>query len=182
MIPLHERISKQYLGQQKALHAAPRGYGAKGARWVSTVLTVRDAYQAGSILDYGCGQGSLSRAIQVATGTACREYDPAIDGKDAPPGFADLVVCTDVLEHIEPEKLDAVLRHIRGLARKAVFLVVSTRAANKHLDDGRNAHLIIETNDWWMQRVLAAGFTVKPPPQIHQMRWPGKAWIAVLEP
>ena len=177
-----ERISNEYLEQQKLLHASPRGYGGKGARWVSTVLAVSDAYQAMSILDYGCGQGSLSRAIQLATGTRCLEYDPAIEGKDSAPEPADLLVCTDVLEHIEPDRLDNVLRHIRSLARKAVFVVVSTRPANKHLSDGRNAHLIIQHDAWWIARVQAVGFTAQPPPDIHPMKHPTLAWVGVLEP
>lgn len=182
MMPKRDRISDAYLEQQKAMHVSPRGYGAKGARWVSTVLAVRDAYRAGSILDYGAGQGSLSRAIQLATGTGCREYDPAIQGKDDPPDFADLVVCTDVLEHIEPAYVDNVITHLRQLARKAVFVVISTRPANKDLPDGRNAHLIVEPNEWWDARMRKNGFVVKPPPDIHPDKMPGKAWVAVLEP
>jgi 2-polyprenyl-3-methyl-5-hydroxy-6-metoxy-1,4-benzoquinol methylase len=78
-----------------------------------------------------------------------REYDPAIAGKEASPAPADLVVCTDVLEHVEPELLDHVLDHLQGLARRLLFLVVATRSAKKTLEDGRNAHLIVEPDAWW---------------------------------
>jgi hypothetical protein len=183
VIHLQDRISSGYLHQQKALHAMPRGYGARGSHWASTVIAVCEQYGAGSLLDYGCGQGSLAAAVTLKTSTLdCREYDPAIPGKDRPPVFADVVSCTDVLEHIEPEFLDNVLTHIRQLARRAVFLVVSTRPANKELSDGRNAHLIIQPGEWWQARVEAVGFVVKPPPSMVPAKKPGKAWVAVLEP
>ena len=38
-----------------------------------------------------------------------KEYDPAIPGKDSLPEPADIVVCSDVLEHIEPNYLLNVL-------------------------------------------------------------------------
>ncbi len=183
MIAVKELISYPYLQTQKELHAKPEGYGGKGSRWVSTVLSVAEQYKVGhSILDYGCGRGSLGDAIFLATGTRCREYDPAVAGKDHQPAFADLVSCTDVLEHIEPEKLPLVLEHLRSLARKAVFVVICTRPSNKTLSDGRNAHLIVEGDDWWRSQCEAAGFTVKPAPVIHPVKMPAKAWIAVLEP
>ncbi len=89
-----------------------------------------------------------------------REYDPAIEGKDGRPVFADLVVCTDVLEHIEPDRLDNVLTHLRTLARRAVFVVINTQPSNKTLTDGRNAHLIVEPAVWWYERLQVAAFTV----------------------
>jgi hypothetical protein len=82
-----------------------------------------------------------------------REYDPAIPGKDGEPEAAEFVVCTDVLEHIELDCLDEVLDHIRWLAGKYAFLNIATRPAVKVLPDGRNAHLIIESADWWKTRV-----------------------------
>ena len=78
-----------------------------------------------------------------------REYDPAVPGKDAEPQPADLVICTDVLEHIEPDCLNDVLDHIRQVSLKYAFVNVSTRPAVKFLQDGRNAHLIIQPADWW---------------------------------
>jgi hypothetical protein len=180
---LGDLISSDYLKSQRIMHANPRGYGGRGYVWTSTVLQVSDRYKATSILDYGCGQGTLMHAIRlVSPNTSCREYDPAIAGKDSRPEFADMVVCTDVLEHIEPDHLDAVLAHIRGLARKVVFFVVATRPANKILPNGDNAHLIIEEDVWWQARIEAAGFTVKEPPTVHPDKMPGKCWIGVCEP
>lgn len=185
-------ISPSYLATQEALHATPRGYGAKGAKWCETVVRLAEYLGATSILDYGCGQGSLGRALRSVKPPAWRvdEYDPAIPSKRGLPMFADLVVCTDVLEHIEPDRLDAVLAHLRLLARKAAFLVINLRPANKTLTDGRNAHLIQESPEWWADRLRRAGFGFASWPEdvplAESLRLNPekrkKCWIAVVTP
>jgi hypothetical protein len=176
-------ISPDYLESQKAMHAHPRGYGGRGYTWAPTVIDVARRYDVLSILDYGSGQGTLGKALREA-GHVCRDYDPAIPQWSAPPVFADMVTCCDVLEHIEPDKLDTVLRHIRLLARKVVFLVIATRPANKLLPNGQNAHLIIESKDWWSDRIAQAGFVRQEPPTVLPDKMPGKGkcWMAVLKP
>jgi hypothetical protein len=173
MTSLHDaktRISPKYAELQRELHARPDGYGGKGGKWVETVVAIARTIAAWSVLDYGCGRCTLARALhaQALEGVRLEEYDPAVPGKDSPPAFADLVVCTDVLEHIEPDRLDAVLAHLHLLTRKAAFLVIALEPANKVLADGRNAHLIQESADWWRARLTAAGFTVQP----WDARWP----------
>lgn len=183
MIPTLERISPKYLEMQKTLHADPRGYGGRGDKWAGVVLQVAIEHECSSILDYGCGQGSLARTLRSQPLGAIRvdEYDPAIPGKDALPDFADLVVCTDVLEHVEPDRLDAVLAHLKLLARKALWIVVSTKGSNKVLADGRNAHIIIQPGAWWKERFKAAGFELHTPPTIVRSE-PSKEWAVVLTP
>lgn len=178
----HELISPKYVEMQRILHAAPRGYGGRGEKWAGVVLQVALKYEATSILDYGCGQGSLARVLrsQDLGAITVREYDPAIHGKDQLPEFADLVNVTDVLEHIEPERLSVVLAHIRSLARKVVFAVISTKDSNKILADGRNAHVIIKPGPWWKDQLRLAGFTLRPPPSI--VRQTSKEWVGVLIP
>lgn len=146
-------ISPEYLAQQKELHTNEK-YGVASRRWINHVRVAIETFGAKSILDYGCGKGRLKEAIPEVV-----EYDPAIPGKDADPEPADLVVCTDVLEHIEPDNLDAVLQHIRSKTKCRLFFSIATCAAKKTLPDGRNAHLIIEPPEWWLDR-LAPYFRV----------------------
>lgn len=183
MFQILDLISPEYRKTQKVMHAHPRGYGGRGYVWAPTVMEVARRYDAMSILDYGAGAGTLGKALREA-GFVCRDYDPAIPGWDARPDFADMVSCTDVIEHIEPDKLDTVLAHIRGLARKVVFLVIATRPANKLLPSGENAHLIIERKEWWSDRIAKAGFTLEPRPTVLPEKMPGKGkcWMAVLKP
>lgn len=103
------------------------------------------------LLDYGCGKQALKDALGIVEGYV--PYDPAIPGIDAPPVPTDLVVCTDVLEHVEPEMLDAVLDDLQRVTRIG-FFAVHTGAALNHLPDGRNAHLIQEPARWWLPKIL----------------------------
>jgi len=176
-------ISPEYLQTQIAFHRDPAGYGERGGKWAETVRWLISHYNAASVLDYGCGKASLSSEL----GPICRDYDPAIPGKDALPSFADLVVSTDVLEHVEPDKLSSVLEHIRSLARRAVFVVVALVPTNKTLPDGQNAHLIQESPEWWTDQIASAGFTFADLPDLPiPERLLGekrhKFWLAVLTP
>lgn len=174
-------ISPAYLEMQKELHARPKGYGGKGDKWAPAVAVMVDAFSAWSVLDYGSGQGSLKKALLPLLTRSVRinEYDPAIPGKDAQPEFADLVTVTDVLEHVEPDRLSTVLAHLKVLARKAVFVVIATRPSNKTMTDGRNAHLIIESGEWWHLKMIEAGFTVNEGPT-SPLKKVSREWVAVL--
>jgi hypothetical protein len=145
-------ITPEYRELQRKLHATGT-YGLGGSIQDSLNALAQAGAEPGkhSVLDYGCGNGQLKKAIEEQFDV--REYDPCIDGKDGPPEKADFVLCNDVLEHIEPDCLPHVLGHIKELARLYAILIISTRKANKDLEDGRNAHLIVEGLDWWKDRL-----------------------------
>jgi len=107
------------------------------------------------VFDYGCGKGTLNENLDINI----KEYDPAITGKEAPPQPADVVMCTDVLEHIEPECLNAVFKDLARVVKRHGFFTIATREARKVLPDGRNAHLIIQPPEWWLEQ-LAEHFTI----------------------
>lgn len=138
-------ISEEYRKLNLQLHEGGR-YGRFGDRWAEKVRLIAQVYGISTILDYGCGQGSLKKAL----GVDIAEYDPAIAGKDMLPSPADLVVCTDVLEHIEPALLENVLDHLQALSARYLMVSVSTRPAAKFLADGRNAHLIVQPASVWL--------------------------------
>ena len=141
-------ISEEYRDLNAELHASSRKFGSHGHRWASRVSAFLD--EGYSVLDYGCGKGMLRQFV----GPIVSEYDPAIKGKDQEPDPADLVVCTDVLEHIEPDKLDAVLGHLATLTKRRLLFNIATKYAINHLlPDGRNPHLIVESPDWWKAKL-----------------------------
>ncbi len=141
-------ITPEYLELNRQLHENEH-YGTGGFRRVPDVMALALRVDAKTILDYGCGKSTLKRCLTMPL----REYDPAIPGKDSPPMPADVVVCTDVLEHVEPECLEDVIKDIHRLSMKAAYIVVHTTPAQKVLADGRNAHLIQEKEDWWAERL-----------------------------
>jgi 2-polyprenyl-3-methyl-5-hydroxy-6-metoxy-1,4-benzoquinol methylase len=166
------------LEEQRRLHADPRGYGGRGRKWRDLVVEMGTTYQCRSLLDYGCGQGTLCAAITSGAHpfTDIREYDPAILGKDAPPSPAELVVCTDVLEHVEPDYIWSVTEHLAAMTIRACFLVVSLVETSKRLSDGRQAHLLLRSVEWWVVQCAAHGLFVARDFAIK----PEKQWVALL--
>lgn len=138
-------ISEEYRALNTELHARRPDYGTRGHLWADRVRQIAGGRPC-TILDYGCGKGSLKRALP---GFDVREYDPAVQGKDGSPAPADIVVCVDVLEHIEPECLDAVLADLQKLTKRMLLFSICIVLAEKTLADGRNTHVCLQTVEWW---------------------------------
>lgn len=129
-------------------------WGADGAKHAKAAEDFYRELKAATLLDYGCGEGRLRLALSaIENPIRVLEYDPGIDAKAGLPKPCDLVVCTDVLEHVEPEKLDNVLDHIFRISGLGAYLVIATRPANAVLADGRNAHLIVKPAAWWIDQI-----------------------------
>lgn len=149
-------ISDEYAKLMRETHADPR-FGAMTDThevFLKNVESVMRAYPTQSILDYGAGKGVFKeQASRRWPSIQISEYDPGIPGKDVMPSPADLVVASDVMEHIEPPYLTDVLIHIASLTKKVFFTQIALRPAKRILPDGRNAHLIVETDNWWARRI-----------------------------
>ena len=174
-----ELISDEYLEQLELYRQKKPHWGPGGANRHSIIingLIQNNGY--GSVLDYGCGNGALLDQIECSNKTG---YDPGIPRFSKTPELPfDLVVSTDVLEHIEPDRLDAVLAHIAQLTRKKAYLVIHCGPAQAVLPDGRNAHLIQEPPDWWVYKLdeyfSAVDYGVRQPmPEVA----PSKVWVTV---
>lgn len=148
-------ISEPYRELNRELHSRNPRYGTSGQHWAPIVARIANLHHVETILDYGCGKGTLKEQLAGKTPALVLEYDPAVPGKDTPPLPADFVVCGDVLEHIEPDCLGDVLDDIDRCANRLCMLVIATRPADKHLIDGRNAHLIVEPLEWWKPKLKA---------------------------
>jgi uncharacterized Rossmann fold enzyme len=151
-----QTITEDYALLNREMHEIRDDYGVGGWRHAQKVLDLLEELECATVLDWGCGKGALKQALGNPDWVS--EYDPAIPGKEQRPAMADLLVCTDVLEHIEPDLIDNVLTEIVRLSAKAAFLVIATRPARKTLPDGTNTHKIIESAEWWQAKLAEKFF------------------------
>ena len=166
-------ISAEYLEQQKQLHKNPN-YGVASLQYAPLVLQMIDQMSAKSVSDYGAGKCNLQKKLNELgrSGFQYFPYDPAFP-EYGDPKEAELVCCIDVLEHVEPIYVEAVLRDLGRITVKAGFITIHTGPAAKHLSDGRNAHLIQEPASWWLPQ-LCEHFEI-----VQLQRSPGGFWIVV---
>jgi hypothetical protein len=149
--------SPQYRALLIRMHQS-QSWGNAGKSHAPEVEALAAAIDAKTILDYGCGTNTLATAMLPKRRVS--GYDPGTD-RWMMPKPCELVVCTDVLEHVEPEKLDCVLAHIFELTGKAAYFVISCRPAKAILPDGRNAHICLHEPDWWLAKLLKVGWDVR---------------------
>ncbi len=155
-------ITPGYRKLMMDMHLQNPNYGASNKYTANLTYIIITSCNYSSILDYGAGKQKLEMAFmnrllndEEKRYVQFTSYDPGIpdisgEDKKIP---SDLVTCFDVLEHIEPECLDEVLRDIEALSLKSTVLGIHLGAAHKTLPDGRNAHLIQEKTCWWLNKV-----------------------------
>lgn len=145
--------SPEYKKQQESLHEKG-DYGVMGGMYAPLVSQIIDKLEVDNLLDYGCGKNlSLFKALKPERKFKYQAYDPMVDKFSAAPKPSQMVVCCDVLEHIEPDYLDEVLDHIQEMTEEVAFLSVCSAPARKVLSDGRNAHLIQQPLSWWLPKI-----------------------------
>lgn len=124
------------------------GKRAKIPKYLDTVI---NKLKPNSILDFGCGTGALiSKLRENYSKIRVEGYDPGNGNYlDQFKGQKfDLLISTDVLEHIEPEFLDDTLKFLKSKADNFYHLI-ALAPSSVTLPDGRNAHLILESKEWW---------------------------------
>ena len=162
-------ISPEYKKLQEDFHVARSDYGVSSSRHVEPILALAKTLGTRDILDYGCGKCLLQKGLPFPI----QNYDPCMPEYAKRPVPATIVICTDVLEHIEPECLKEVMDDLRSLTKEYLFVEVSTKLAVKNLPDGRNAHLIVESANWWLSWLL-------PRFNLHSFQIQKHAFTAIL--
>lgn len=143
-------ISEEYKKLNEKFHETSKAYGTSGVRLAEYVLGVSKKVGTTDILDYGCGKGTLAANLPFDI----KQYDPCIPEHSTPPEPAKIVICSDVLEHIEPECLLDVLDDLARVTLESILMVIHNGPAKKSLPDGRNAHLIQENQDFWLPLIM----------------------------
>jgi hypothetical protein len=147
-------ITEEYRKLQQELHQNPN-YGVASLHFAPIVANIIKDLKVESLSDYGAGKknllkGLMEHDIKLKTYQA---YDPAFP-EYGEPKSADLVCCIDVLEHIEPELIDNVVKDLVNITTKFGFFSVHMGPAGKVLSDGRNAHLIQKPSSWWLEKFI----------------------------
>jgi hypothetical protein len=148
-------IDPEYQAQLAKMHS--RGQFVRGSKMLGAMRPFIDQYLPASIMDFGCGHGALMASIsQAYPNIRVEGYDPGNSEHNRMPKRSfDAVVSADVFEHIEPAHLASTLQLISGKIQVAGWFRIACYPAKKHLPDGRNAHLIVESPDWWRRQLLA---------------------------
>ena len=135
-----------YLEQAKLYHQEDKIWqGTSIINYIPKINQIIKDKDIKSILDYGCGKAKHHPKEWNAI-----KYDPAIqDYQNKPQDKYDLVISTDVLEHIPVENLKQTIDEIFGYSNKWVFVSVCCRKAEAILPNGYNAHATIESAKWW---------------------------------
>jgi len=153
--------SDHYLNQLRTIHNKVK-WGGSVIGKINEIAFFLKIMDENEVLDYGAGYGCLKEALNKQFEDRkinVIEYDPGISHKSKLPDPCKLLVCVDVLEHIEPEYLNSVLDHLQELTLNIGYIGISLTQSHNSLPDGRNAHLIVESFEWWKEK-LAERFEI----------------------
>ena len=153
-------ISEEYKSLNTKLHSDSEEYGNRNTylcdQLPPSISIIHKLFKCDSVLDYGCGKGMMVRSLRNKLAKypiTIQGYDPCVKEYEKMPEPANILISTDVLEHIEPDKVNDVLDHIGHLTQRSCYLVIDLLPAVKTLPDGRNAHIMLETSGWWLDKL-----------------------------
>jgi len=117
-----------------------------------------------TILDYGCGKAVFHKLLfnNKKTPGAPMEitligYDPAVEMFSLKPSNQtkfDLVMCIDVMEHVQEDKIEEVLSDLFSYGDR-IFMTITCYPATQILLNGLNAHYTVKDPDWWKEKLRA---------------------------
>ena len=131
----NDTISGSYAKHMEKEHDGSK-WGSTGARYsgkaVAEVISSRPYIQ--TALDYGCGKGTMAQHFDSLEWS---EYDPGVVGKqERPKGRYDLVTCTDVMEHVEYEFVEEVIKELGNATGKVLFVDIACYPTGKLFGEG----------------------------------------------
>ena len=137
-----------------------------GERLVDFFLSRVNVTDKHVVIDFGCGSGRAASKIQTITGatvvgldiaTNCLDPDIKIEliecciWETVPKG--DVGYCTDVMEHIPPEHIDAVLKNIHDNIDGETFFQICTQPAGFGKDQDLVLHMTVRGASWWKRKL-----------------------------
>ena len=152
---------EEMIAEYKEIHKNPSlSKGTALLKHIPEIARLVNMLDCKTILDYGCGKAYFWkdfkhwRALMNNVPRSVQLYDPAIpEFEEMPEGRFDMVICTDVLEHVHPSETDNFLKTLFLYTRQCLFINVSTIPAKKTFKDGTNLHVNLRTIDQWEKKI-----------------------------
>jgi len=123
------------------------------------------------IVDYGSGQGLTTKKL-LELGYDVIEYEPGIKEKrenfkiiNSKNFQSDLLICTDVLEHIPEDELTDFLTDLFSYSSRLI-ITICTREARLLLPNGENPHCTVRPGSWWIEQLSQYTNTLIPVPEL----------------
>lgn len=142
-----------------------------GERFIWPFLMEARPLPGSTIFDFGvgCGRAALFFlkagfdvwGVDIADNCLDPEVAPELSDRllvaclwddDLPLGQADYIYCTDVMEHIPEDKVDAVLKNIAKHSKQA-FLNISFVDDEFGETIGETLHLTVHDFKWWIEKL-----------------------------
>lgn len=150
-------MNKDYIASEyRRMHKENRFTGASLERHVPEILSLIKKHDIKTMLDYGCGKAPVYPKLNLID-LDLTLYDPYYDPfSRLPSGTFDMVVCTDVLEHVPEDEIGKTLVRLLDYTDKLLFISICTKPAKKTFENGKNLHLTIKSREWWEKMISTA--------------------------
>mgnify|MGYP003150940010 FL=1 len=162
--PQSINLIKQY----KELHNENKFKGISLNNHITSIGDLIKKHNVKSLLDYGSGKGYLYTNEFKIVNPKLKEplqkmwkidnlkcYDPGYkEHSEYPTDTYDMVISTDVIEHIPEEDLTWFINDIFSLSKKFVYLNIACYPALKHFKDGTNVHVSIFSPQDWIDFII----------------------------
>jgi 2-polyprenyl-3-methyl-5-hydroxy-6-metoxy-1,4-benzoquinol methylase len=148
------------------------------------IARVIEVFAPRTVVDLGCGQGHYLRKLKQdfdidVTGVevsrvCCETYLAGLKHVNEDiytflktPARFDLLLCTDVLEHIAEDEIDAILFEAARMAPVALYGI----ANHSDVQAGIELHLTAKPVEWWLERLSRNYVEVRAIAELYEGRF-----------
>ena len=150
-----------YIKQYELLYKIKKNYGKTSIKLYDMLKKIINDLNISSVLDYGCGKSKLLDLIKKNSKIKIFKYDPAIKKYSTlTKNKTDLVICTDVLQHVPLYNLDRVLKEIKSKGIYILFYIKCTNHKTK-LPNGTYANCTVYDKKWWLEKLSTYFYNIK---------------------